>query len=202
MKARHALLALLLVSPAAAKKKEPAVPVSPPAASTAAAAVSPEMEAEVKRLLVLTGAEEAAAQMEAGMMAQFNATLGQFGMPEDKLGEAVADVKLELEKLVPKERQERIIIEAYARHMALDDVKAVNAFYASPAGRRVIKATPQVMKESMERTGALMQSAMKDVFRALAKKYPELQALLPEEPEPQDGAPKEAPPPAKAEKAR
>lgn len=197
MKARHALLALLLASPAAAKKKEPAAAAPPPAASTAAA-VTPEMEAEVKRLLVLTGAEEAAAQMEAGMMAQFNATLGQFGMPEDKLGDAVADVKLELEKLVPKERQERIIIEAYARHMALDDVKAVNAFYASPAGRRVIKATPQVMKESMDRTGVLMQSAMKDVFRALAKKYPELQALLPEEPQPQDGAAKEAEPPAKA----
>lgn len=183
MRVRLALLALLLASPAAAKKKEPAAALPPPAASTAAATVSPEMEAEVKRLLVLTGAEEAAAQMEAGMMAQFNATLGQFGMPEDKLAGAVADVKLELEKLVPKARQERIIIEAYARHMALDDVRAVNAFYDSPAGRRVIKATPLVMKESMERTGALMQGAMKDVFRALAAKYPELKALLPEEEE-------------------
>ena len=44
-----------------------------------------------------------------------------------------------IEKLLP----------LYDKYYSLEDLRAVNAFYSSPAGQRMIKTMPQIMQESM-----------------------------------------------------
>lgn len=51
-------------------------------------------------------------------------------------------------KLKPTEMIE-MIIPLYDKYYSLDDLKAVNAFYSSPAGQRVLSTLPQIMQESM-----------------------------------------------------
>lgn len=41
------------------------------------------------------------------------------------------------------------IIPLYDKYYTLEDLRAVNAFYSSPAGQRVLQTLPQIMQESM-----------------------------------------------------
>ena len=47
------------------------------------------------------------------------------------------------------------IIAIYDKYYTLDDLKAANAFYASPAGQRMMAAKPQILKESLAAGKAL-----------------------------------------------
>ena len=38
----------------------------------------------------------------------------------------------------------------YDKYYTLDDLKAINAFYASPTGQKVLTSLPQIMQESMK----------------------------------------------------
>ncbi len=42
------------------------------------------------------------------------------------------------------------IVPLYNKYYSLDDLKAANAFYQSPAGQRILAVTPQLMHASMQ----------------------------------------------------
>ena len=50
------------------------------------------------------------------------------------------DVNELLEKIIP----------LYDKYYTIEDLKAVNAFYGSPAGQKVLSTLPQIMQESMK----------------------------------------------------
>jgi len=42
------------------------------------------------------------------------------------------------------------IVPLYAKYYSLEDLQALNAFYATPAGQKMVAVTPELMKESMQ----------------------------------------------------
>lgn len=42
------------------------------------------------------------------------------------------------------------IIPVYDKYYSLEDLKQINAFYESPSGQRMLQASPEVIKESMQ----------------------------------------------------
>ena len=52
--------------------------------------------------------------------------------------------KMEVHELIEK------IIPVYDKYYTIEDLKAVNAFYESPAGRKILATLPQVMQECMK----------------------------------------------------
>jgi hypothetical protein len=42
-----------------------------------------------------------------------------------------------------------MIVPLYDKYYSLEDLRAVNDFYSSPAGQRVLSTLPQIMQESM-----------------------------------------------------
>ena len=42
-----------------------------------------------------------------------------------------------------------MIVPIYDKYYTIDDLRAVNAFYSSPAGRKILSTLPQVMHESI-----------------------------------------------------
>ena len=59
------------------------------------------------------------------------------------------DLEAEFHKDAIDELHE-LIIPVYKKHFTLEDVKALNTFYDSPAGRILISKTPMIMQESMQ----------------------------------------------------
>jgi len=104
-----------------------------------AAPIDPAKEAEIRKLLLTTGTVKmvnmSLKQMLAAIRGQSSDLPPEFW---DKLEKEMDPTKL-VDKLIP----------VYAKYYSLEDLKAVNAFYQTPAGQHLLQAQPQILKESM-----------------------------------------------------
>jgi hypothetical protein len=108
--------------------------------SVAHAEISKDKRAEIERMLRLTGMEKLMDQMKSQMISGMKTQIKQ--VPAG-FWEKFAQ-KMDTHELIEK------IIPVYDKYYTLDDLKAVNAFYASPTGQKVLSNLPQIMKESMK----------------------------------------------------
>ena len=70
------------------------------------------------------------------------------------------------------------VIPVYQRHLSRADVTALINFYSSPAGQRIRREQPAIMRESMQASGAAQQQKMELL---LAKIEAQMQMLVDEE---------------------
>lgn len=91
-------------------------------------------------MLQLTGMEKMMNQMKGQMISGLKAQIKQV---PDGFWEKFSQ-KMDTRELIEK------IIPLYDKYYTLEDLKAVNAFYASPAGQKVLSSLPQIMQESMK----------------------------------------------------
>lgn len=70
------------------------------------------------------------------------------------------------------------VIPVYQRHLTRADVTALINFYSSPAGQRIRREQPAIMRESMQASGAAQQQKMELL---LAKIEARMQMLVDEE---------------------
>jgi uncharacterized protein len=108
-------------------------------ATSAFANISAEKRQEIDRMLNLVGMQALADQMMEQMVASFRTTMKD--VPANYWDDfskkfSTADF---LERIVP----------LYDKYYSLEDLRAVNAFYSSKAGQRILKTLPQIMQESM-----------------------------------------------------
>ena len=91
-------------------------------------------------MLKLTGTEKLMTQMMnqmiAGLKAQSPEVSEEFWTKFQK--------KLDTHGLIDQ------LIPIYDKYYTIDDLKAVNAFYESPAGQKVLTVLPSLMQESMK----------------------------------------------------
>ena len=106
------------------------------------ASISPEKRFEIEKMLRLTGMEKRMEQMKVQMLNGMKKQMTD--MPNafwDKLGQ-----KMEYRKMI------NMIMPIYDKYFAVEDLKAVNAFYESPAGVRMISVTPMMSQEVLKVT--------------------------------------------------
>lgn len=96
-------------------------------------------EQKVRRLMALTGAEDAGKQMLDIMTEQFahNPSIPQGFMEKFR-------------ELAEKQSMVDMLVPVYMRHLNEEDLDAAIAFHESPAGRRFLAAQPRVMEEAKE----------------------------------------------------
>jgi len=102
--------------------------------------ITKEKEAEIRRMLQLTGMEKLVEQMKSQMITALRGEITDLPDPYWEKFQQKLDVSELVEKIVP----------LYDKYYSLEDLKAVNAFYASEVGQRVLATAPKLMKESME----------------------------------------------------
>lgn len=76
-----------------------------------------------------------------------------FKMLKEQKSEVPAEVWTQFEKSFLEASQEElleILLPIYQKHISLPDMKAIIAFYQSPAGKRFSEKTPLIMQESMQ----------------------------------------------------
>src|SRR5215475_6053999 len=102
--------------------------------SIARADISDEKRQEIEKLLRLTGMEKLMGQMKSqmitGMKKQMPDSPDAFWTKLDQK----MDIREMIEKIIP----------VYDKYYTLEDLKSANAFYESPAGKRILSATPMV----------------------------------------------------------
>jgi len=127
--------------------------------SAARADVSPEKKIEIEKMLRLTGMEKLVNQMMAQMITSFK-TMNTH-VPEEfwtKFQKQMDSREL-IDKMIP----------LYDKYYSLQDLKAANTFYESPAGQRILSVTPQITQEAMKIGQAWGQEKAQEVEQALKK---------------------------------
>jgi uncharacterized protein len=91
-------------------------------------------------MLRLTGMEKLMNQMKGQMIASLQKQMPTVPQEFWTRFEKKMDMRELLERIIP----------VYDKYYSLEDLKAVNAFYESPVGQKVLSTLPQVMQESMQ----------------------------------------------------
>src|SRR5687768_1881545 len=108
-------------------------------ATTAFANISAEKRQEIDRMLNLVGMQALADQMMEQMVTSLRSTMKDVPSAYwDSFSTKFSTADF-LERIVP----------LYDKYYAVEDLRAVNAFYSSKAGQRILKTLPQIMQESM-----------------------------------------------------
>ncbi len=109
-------------------------------APPAAPGIEPAKREAILKLLKVTRAGEMSVQvMQEGITAQKQA------MPQ------VPEIFwTEFAKAMTADNFEALAVPIYDKHFALDELKAILAFYETPAGRAMLAKLPLVLQESME----------------------------------------------------
>ncbi len=152
--------------------QKPAAPHQPASRSTVASADEKPSAEQVLRLLDLLRIKESIQISVDAMKEEMKGTAEQsfrekFPNPTPEqlqsVHAAVDDVfkTLVLDDLLTK------VVPVYQRHLTRSDVQAMIAFYSSPAGKKIMREQPAMIRESMQATAAGQQKKMEVLLARL-----------------------------------
>lgn len=164
---RHALVVASLSCLALAQTQKSA----PPAAHPAAPATNPAKPSaeEVMKLLELMRVQDGLDITISAMKDQLKSSAEQalrekIANPTPEQIKAVRVIVDEEFKKMSLDGLLRGLVPVYQRHLTQQDVAALIAFYSSPAGRKIVREQPAMLRESMQATQAGQRQKMEDVL--------------------------------------
>ena len=142
------------------------------------AKLDPTTEADIRKLLTLTGTDKLADQMMNSMESSIRPLMTS-SLPPGDYRETLVD--LFFQKFHSKAAGQQIIemaIPVYANHYTDGEVKQLIAFYGTPLGQKTVQITPQLMTElqkiGQEWGGNLGRQCMSEVLA----EHPELEKAM------------------------
>lgn len=186
MKIHIGIACLLLSASSAFAPVQPGqtAPKQTPPKQAAQQKMDPAKEADIRRLLDLTGSAKLMNQMLATAEQQIRGTLSQ-ALAGSENGQKIMDsffrrfhtkftAEMALERLVP----------IYDKYFSAEDLKALVQFYESPLGQRLVSVLPQVTRDSQLVGSELGQKAAQEAWKEVQDEFPELKtpAKPPEKP--------------------
>ena len=109
-------------------------------ASLAYSQVTREKEQEIRKLLEITGSTKTMPEMVDRMIAEFRKALPN--VPSEFWDDFRKEIKID--EFVG------LMVPVYDKHLSLEDIKAANAFFATPAGKRFAEKMPVMSAEGFE----------------------------------------------------
>lgn len=146
--------ALFLGVPAFAQQS--GAPAQPASAADSAPPLEHAVTADqVQQLMTLTGTAALQKQMMHNMMPALQKAMPPY-MPQDVLDD--------FERSVLGKDMQDAIIRVYQEHLSADDAAAAIAFYQTPAGQRMLAATPLIMQELQSAGAQIGMKVMQTVM--------------------------------------
>ncbi len=134
--------------------------LSAPAFADKPAAIDPTKEKDIRHLLDATGAGKIGVQVMAQMLSSFRTS-----MPS-----VPGSFWDDFQKRIHPEQLVDMVVPIYDRHFTDADIKALIAFYETPAGKKFIAATPAITQESMAAGQAWGKQVAQSVIEQLKAK--------------------------------
>ena len=110
--------------------------------------VDPQKEADIRRLMAVTGAIDLGMQM---MSATNIKPLLEQSLPPGEYRPKLIDLFVEkFQTEGTAESLTRLLIPIYDRHFSDEDIKGLIVFYETPLGKKAISVLPQVLSDSQQ----------------------------------------------------
>src|SRR5271170_7947725 len=156
-------------APAKAAEAAPVAPAAP------AEEIDPAKEAAIRQLMDLTQTSKMGDSLSAYVTNQVRQVLSQ-AMPPDRLARLMDGFSQKLVTASPASAVTDAAVPIYARAFSMEDLQALIQFYESPLGQRVVKALPEVTRDSEELGVQMEQKGAMNVLQEMSSDYPELKA--------------------------
>ena len=156
--------------PAAAKPSSASPARSTPRASSA---LDPQKEARIRELMELTGAKDLGQQLIAAGMEQFRGSVLDSQPNNPRAKQFVDAFVARFQKHFDSDSLTEHVIPIYDKYLTADDLKGLLDYYHSPLGQRMLKALPEVTRESQAAGFALGQKAAQETMEELKTDFPE-----------------------------
>src|SRR5258708_122854 len=136
-------------------------------------AIDPQKEARIRELMDVTGAKNLGQQLIDAGMEQFRSSV-QDSQPDNPRAKQFADafVARFQKHFDPNSLTERVI-PIYDKYLTANDLQGLLDYYHSPLGQRMLKALPEVTRESQAAGFALGQQAAQETMEELKGDFPE-----------------------------
>jgi len=172
-------LVIVVHSPSLQVNAQEKAPAKPSAQSTAkntspsSGTIDPQKEARIRELMDVTGAKNLGRQLIDAGMEQFRGTV-QESQPNNPRAKQFVDAFVaRFQKHFDPNSLNEQIIPIYDKYLTAEDVKGLLDYYRSPLGQRMLKAMPEVTRESQAVGFALGQKAAQETMEELKADFPE-----------------------------
>ena len=159
-----------------AQEKAAPKPSSQSAAKTTpqvASAIDPQKAARIRELMDVTGAKNLGRQLIDAGMEQFRGSV-QESQPNNPRAKQFVDAFVaRFQKHFDPDSLNEQMIPIYDKYLTAEDVKGLLDYYRSPLGQRMLKAMPEVTRESQAVGFALGQKAAQQTMEELKADFPE-----------------------------
>jgi hypothetical protein len=126
-------------------------------------AIAKEKVVEIQKTLRLVGMEKLMDQMKTQMFTMFREKIKD--VPEEYWKRA--ETRFDSAELI------QLIVPLYDKYYTIEDLKALNAFYESAVGQKVLSSLPQITQESMKIGQAWGEEVAKRVEREVQAEFKE-----------------------------
>ena len=151
-------------NPAAQQKASPATQTK----------INPAKEADIRKLLDITGAKTLATQTMDAMLKNIKPVLAGSLPPGDYREKLI---ELFLEKFHAKADPQLLVdmvVPIYDKHLSHEEVKALIQFYQTPLGKKTLSALPAIAIESREAGEKWGTALGQDCMREVLAEHPDL----------------------------
>ncbi|HET8826033.1 MAG TPA: DUF2059 domain-containing protein [Terriglobales bacterium] len=146
--------------------------------TTAATKIDPAKEADIRRLLEVTGAAGLATQMMDQMEHGIRPLMTN-SLPPGEYREKLVELFFEkFKSKIDSNQLTALIIPIYDKHYTQAEIKSLIQFYESPLGRKVATSMPQVLAESQAAGGQWGQQIGRDSMIEVLQEHPDLRQAL------------------------
>ncbi len=167
MRLRPALFALLIAFGALAARAQDQPPK-----------IDPAKEADIRRMLQATGANQLGQQMAQQMLTSIRPSLEKM-LPEgnDRAKKFFDTMLQKFTEQMKADSMSELLVPLYDKYFTHDEIKALIQFYESPLGRKLITTMPNLMQDSMRIGSEWGRRIMQKVLLEMEEEYPELKQL-------------------------
>src|SRR5712692_10421788 len=147
---------------------------SPPKSVTQAPAnIDPQKDTRIRELMDVTGAKNLGQQLIEAGMEQFRSSV-QDSQPNNPRAKQFVDAFVaRCQKHFDPDSLAERVIPIYDKYLTTDDLQGLLDYYHSPLGQRMLKALPEVTRESQAACLALGQKAAQETMEELKTDFPE-----------------------------
>jgi hypothetical protein len=185
MKKLLCVACLLLLSSAVLRAQATAAPQNPPQKSAPAAAVSndqkkiePAKEADIRKLLQVTGTAALLEQTMQTMEKNVKPMMTQ-ALPAGEYREKLVDLffdkfhaKLDLQKFLD------LAVPIYDKYLSDEEIKGLIQFYQTPLGQKALKALPQLTEELGEAGRKMGETLGRESMMEVLAEHPEIEKAM------------------------
>jgi len=134
--------------------------------------LSPQKQADIERLLEMTGTMTLGQQMGVAFISQMTDVLRQAHpeIPQRLLDGLAKEINAVIEANL--QGYKSLVVQLYHQHFTDDEIKELISFYATPIGQKLVAVTPQLIAESAEagqKWGQSLRPQIEERVRALFK---------------------------------